>query len=237
MSLLKDFEGRELTAAAIAVAALGSASLNVWGAFQIFPNVFTGTIFAIVISACEVIAALSLRHIMTDFANHRPWKARLGSLIFVMAVAGCVFSGKQAFHVLFLEANANHKALETRAQARQSEADAFHAQMLAGELSVTDSVAQARWERRQEQADVANLKKLKATPPHQFIVFILLALFEMVKIGGLYALATPSTKGRTPAQRKSDKRRAQIAEAKANAEYEARIAAFEETDNVVQMSA
>ena len=98
--------------------------------------------------------------------------------------------------------------------------------MLAGELSVTDSVAQARWERRQEQADEANLKKLKATPPHQAIVFILLALFEMVKIGGLYALATPSTKGRTPAQRKSDKRRAQIAEAKANAEYEARIAAF-----------
>lgn len=236
MTYLNDFQGRRVTATAIIVAAFGSASLNVWGAFQIFPSVLTGTIFAIVICACEVIAALSLRHIVTDHENNRFWKARLGALIFIMAVAGCVFSGKQAFHVLFLEADANHRALEIRADARQSEADVYHANMIAGLVDVSPSVAQARWEDKQERADEANLKKLKAQPPHQAIVVLLLALFETVKIGGLFALASPSTKGRTRAQLQSDKRRAKIAERKAQADYEARLAALDDADNVISIA-
>lgn len=235
-SFSKDFEGRELTAVAIIVAALGSATLNVWGAFQIFPNPLTGGIFAVVISACEVIAAVSLRHIVADYQNNRFWKARLGALLFVMAVGGCVFSGKQAFHVLFLEANANHTALEVRSTARQAEADAYHAQMLLSDAALT--VTRPKWARLQEQADAANLATLKSKPPHQAIVYLLLSLFEMVKIGGLFALATPSTKGRSKAQRKSDKRKQKIADAKSQREYEARISAMTEDDsNVVQMSA
>lgn len=234
-NFMSDFEGRRLTACAIIVAAFGSASLNVWGAFQIFPNPITGGIFAVVISACEVLAAVSLRHIVTDFANHREWKARLGSLIFAMAVAGCVFSGKQAFHVLFLEANANYSSLEVRSTARQAEADAYHAQMLSGGQALT--VTRPKWERLQAKADEANLAKLKSKPPHQAIVFILLALFETVKIGGLFALATPSTEGRTKAQRKSDKRRQAIAERKALAKHEQRMAELDNNDNVVAISA
>ena len=164
--IMRDFEGRRVTASAIIVAAFGSASLNVWGAYQIFPNPVTGAIFATVICACEVIAALALRHIVTDFQNHREHKALLASLIFVMAVAGCVFSGKQAFHVLFLEADANHKALEIRSTARQAEADAYHTQMLTGALTeagVNPDHQQRRWELRQERADEANLAVLKAT--------------------------------------------------------------------------
>ncbi|MEO0955700.1 MAG: hypothetical protein AAFY12_11955 [Pseudomonadota bacterium] len=224
-TFMSDFAGRRLTASAIFVAAVGSASLNVWGASQIFPNPATALIFAIVITACEVIAFLSLRHIVRDFGNFHYWKAALGTVIFVFSIAGCVISGKQAFHVLFLEANANHKALEIRYEARQNEADQYHADMLAGKISdISPQTAQARWERKQDAADDAHIAKLKAKPPHIAIVFVLLALFEMVKIGGLYSLASPTEKGRSWAQRRADKRRAEINDAKAKAAHAEKLA-------------
>ena len=231
---MRDFEGRRVTASAIIVAAFGSACLNVWGAYQIFPNPVVGFIIAAAMCASEAIAALALRHIVTDFNNHREWKALLGSVIFVIAVAGCVLSGKQAFHVLFLEADANHKALVVRATARQAEADAFHAHMLKSDQAMT--VTRPKWERLQAVSDEANLAVLKAKPPHQAIVFILLALFETVKIGGLFALATPSTKGRTRSQRRADKRKQEIADAKSQVAHEARLRELDDS-NVVPMSA
>ena len=83
--------------------------------------------------------------------------------------------------------------------------------------------ARRRWDHKQDQADQKRLEMLKAKPPHQAIVVILLALFEMVKIGGLYALATPSTKGRTWSQRKGDKRRAEIAHIEAERKHKERV--------------
>ena len=59
----------------------------------------------------------------------------------------------------------------------------------------------------------------------------------MLKIGGLWALATPTTKGWTRKQRMADKRRQEIAEAKAAAEHALRMSAYENDSNVVPISA
>ena len=220
------FSGRPITALAIGVAAFGSAALNIWGATHIFPNLFTAVIIGSVVGACEVIAALSLRHIMPDYSNNHYWKARIASVILVFAIAGCVISGKQAFHVLFLEANHAHTSLEKRADARQEEADVYKTRWFAGELDVSDDIARGRWERQQDTADAAILAQKKAKPPHEAIVFVLLALFEMVKIGGLWAIATePNKAGMTWAQR----RRAKITEAKKKAGQLAELRSY---DNV-----
>jgi len=229
---LPDFAGRQLTAIAIGVAALGSASLNVYGASQIFPNPVTAWIFGIVIAACEVIAALTLRHIMADAANRRYRKAAMASVMLVFAIAGCVISGKQAFHVLFLEANANHGALTIRSDRLQEQADAYHERILAGELTdITQDMAKARLERMQAQADEAHLAKLKSKPPHISVVFVLLALFEMVKIGGLWAIATPTTKGQTWRQQRAQRRRDKLADAEAEAKFRKELARFDDEDD------
>lgn len=236
-SLLASFSERPVSAIAIGIAGLGSASLNTWGASQIFPNPFTAVIFGMVIAACEVIAFLTLRHIVADWGNHRYWKAASASIIMLFAVTGCILSGKQAFHVLSLEANANHASLVTRHAARKAEADTYHKQMLAGELDLEPRVAQARWETKQDRADEANIAALKAAPPSEMIVTILLALFEMVKIGGLWAIATATTKGQTIAQRRAAKRRTEIADKQSALKHAARMADLDdEMDNVIAMN-
>ena len=237
-NFLSDFEGRRLTACAIFVAAFGSACLNVWGATQIFPQWQTATIFAVVVSAGEAIAFLSLRSIMADYENNRYWKARLGALIMVLAIAGCVISGHRAFHTLSLEAQANYKAIEVRATRAQEAADAYHVQRTTGQLGLLDSVAEARWETKQERADRLKVDQLKAKPVSPMLVYVFLALFEIVKIGGLWALATPSTRGQTVAQRRASKRSAKLREKKAQAEFERKLAIAEalEDGNVVDIS-
>jgi len=232
---LKDFEGRRVTACAIFVAAFGSAALNVWGATQIFPDWKVGMIFAAVVSAGEVIAFLALRSIMKDRENNCFWKSRLGALILALAIAGCIISGHRAFHTLSLEASANHGALVIRAEAAQKEADKY----LATLLSDDTGVIRARWESRQDRADAAKLRVMKSEPLPASITYVFLALFEIIKIGGLWALATPSTKGLTKAQRKSLKRRAKITEAKANADFERKLAEVSDADdsNVIPMAA
>lgn len=232
-TLLKDFEGRRVTAAAIFLAAIGSAGLNIWGATQIFPSFWTAAAFATVVTAGEVIAFLALRHIMADRDNNHFWKARLGMLILALAIAGCVISGHRAFHTLSLEAEANHESLVIRAEAAQKEADKYFAIFLADDKDVN----RAAWTRRQDLADEAKLAVLKAEPVPKGLVYIFLALFETVKIGGLWALATPTTRGLTKAQRKALKRQQKIRDAKAQAEFERKLREAEDTDNVFPLRA
>jgi hypothetical protein len=234
-----DFKGRELTAIAIAVAAIGSASLNTWGAFHIFPNWLTGLVIAGVILACELIAFLSPRHIIRDHENRHYWKARGAAVILVFAIIGCIFSGKQAFHVLFLEADHTHQTLLVRADAREAEARAYHENVLAGnyEDGISRSTAEARWERMQTIADTARLEEMKAKPPHEIMVYIMLALFEMVKIGGLFFVATAKKgQGLTMRQRKAKKNRERLEIAKADAKFESKLEALE-NGNVVDFEA
>jgi hypothetical protein len=233
---LKDFEGRRTTACAIIVACAGSAALNIWGASQIFPSLVTSLIFAGVIGANEVIAALALRSIVKDYENNRYWKARLASIMLVLAVAGCVISGHRAFHTLFLEAEANHEAITVRAEAAQAEANAQHLIVLAA-TDAKQNGERMRWEAFQNRADDLKLQQLKAEPPHWAIVGVLLALFELVKIGGLYALATPTTRGLTKRQRRAQDRLQKIRDAEAEAKFERDYAAAlaREDDNVIDI--
>lgn len=225
-TLLQDFSGRRVTAAAIIVAIVGSACLNIYGAAMIFPAWQTALIFAIVIGANEVIAALSLRHIVADVENRRTGKAALASIMLALAITGCVISGHKAFQTLFLEADAKYTSLSIRAEAAQKEADAFHAEYLKERTDVNRS----RWERRQDLADEGRLAKMKSEPPPKYIIFVLLALFELVKIGGLYALATPSTLGLSGRQKASRRRLEKIREARAQAEFEKKLAAAIDAD-------
>lgn len=234
--ILNDFSGRRITAAAIIVAILGSASLNVYGAAMIFPSLITAAIFAIVIGANEVIAALTLRHIVRDLENRRPGKAALAGAMLTLAITGCVISGHKAFSTLFLEADAKHIALSIRADAAQKEADKYQVIFLADDTDMNRS----RWNTRQERADEARLLEMKSKPPSEVIIYVLLALFEMVKIGGLYAIATPSTMGMTTRQKRSKRNLEQIRDAKAQAEFEKKLAAALEAEddaNVVPLRA
>lgn len=223
---LKDFEGRRVTATAIFFAAVGSAGLNIWGATQIFPNPWTAAAFATVVTAGEVIAFLALRSIMTDRENNHFWKSRLGMLILALAIAGCVISGHRAFHTLSLEASHNYEALTIRADAAQKEADKYLAIFLEDDRDVNRSA----WMRRQDLADEAKLAVLKSEPIPESLVYVFLALFETVKIGGLWALATPTTRGLTKAQRAALKRQQKIKEAKALAKFERDLAAAVEAE-------
>jgi hypothetical protein len=234
-TFLKDFAGRRVTAVAVFAASAGSAGLNVWGATQIFPNFWTALAFATVVSAGEVIAFLALRSIMADRENNHFWKSRLGMLILALAIAGCVISGHRAFHTLNLEASANYESLVIRADAAQKEADKYQAIFLAEDTDTN----RARWERRQDTADAAKLAVLKAKPIPEALVYVFLALFEVVKIGGLYGLATPTTKGLSKAQRKALARQQKIKDAKALAKFERDLAAAMEEgdDNVFPLRA
>lgn len=226
---LQDFEGRKVTAIAIIVAAFGSATLNVYGASQMFPALLTSIVFGTVIASGEVIAALSLRHIVADYENNRFWKARLSSVILALAITGCVLSGHKAFSTLFLEADANHTALQARADAAQEVADEYKAVFVADDSEIN----LARYESRQKTADQKALEALKSAPPPEGIIYILLALFELVKIGGLYALATPSTKGLTKPQRRAQKRQQKLRDKKAIADFERKLADLDDADDNV----
>lgn len=232
-TLLQDFAGRRVTALAVFTASAGSAGLNIWGATQIFPNFYTALAFATVVFAGEVIAFLALRHIMADRANNHFWKSRLGALILILAIAGCVISGHRAFHTLGLEAKANHEALMIRADAAQKEADKYLETFLADDTDTN----RARWTRRQDDADAAKLAVLKAEPIPAGLVYVFLALFEVVKIGGLWALATPTTMGLTKAQRRAQDRQRKIKEAKSQADFERKLreAEGEDADNIVPL--
>jgi hypothetical protein len=235
-TLLQDFIGRRITAAAIIVAILGSACLNIYGAAMIFPAWQTAAIFAIVIGANEVIAALTLRHIVRDMENRRPGKAALASIMLTLAITGCVISGHKAFSTLFLEADAKHAALSIRADAAQKEADKYQAIFLQDDTDMN----RARWNARQDSADAARLAEMKSAPPPEAIIYVLLALFELVKIGGLYAIATPSTLGMTKRQKEAKRRLEKIKDAKAQAEFEKKLAAALEAEddaNVVPLRA
>lgn len=228
--------GRPVTFAAIAVAGLGSALLNIYGASQMFPIWQTAAIFAVVIAACEVIAFLALPHIVQDWQNRRWEKAAIGGAIFVLAVTGCVISGKHAFSTLFLEADANHKALVIQADRLAERADSYHVAMLAGTLTdVTESQAVARWEFQQRAADEARLAEMKGKPPAPVIVFVFLALFEAVKIFGRFALATPTTLGPTRFQRLRTKQAEDLKMRQAEADHAAKLERLDDSDNVTPM--
>lgn len=233
---LKDFAGRRVTATAIIVAIMGSACLNIYGAAMIFPAWQTAAIFAIVIGANEVIAALTLRHIVRDLENRRPGKAALASIMLALAITGCVISGHKAFSTLFLEADAKHASNAIRTEAAQKEADKY----LAAHLAIETESSRKSWEMRQGWADEAKLVEMKSAPPPEAIIYVLLALFELVKIGGLYAIATPSTLGMTNRQKEAKRRLEKIKDAKAQAEFEKKLAAAldaEDDANVVQLRA
>ena len=232
-AFLQDFSGRRFTAVAVIAACCASASLNIWGGTLMFPNLITSIVFGVMIACGEFIAATALRHIVTDYENNRYWKARLSSLILALAITGCVISGHKAFSTLFLEADANYKALQARETTliavAKTYADAYAA-------DDTDQ-NRARWDLRQKTADAASLEVLKAKPPSKTVIYVFLALFEITKIGGLYSLATPSTRGQTWAQRAAAKRQRKINEAKSQAEYERKLREAEDPDNVIPLRA
>lgn len=232
---LKDFEGRRTVAMAIIVAIIGSAVLNIFGAAMIFPAWQTAAVFAAVIGANEVIAALTLRHIVKDLENRRPGKAALASIMLTLAITGCIISGHKAFSTLFLEADAKHQSLKIRTVAAQAEADKYLALHLAQETETS----RKSWEMRQGFADEAKLAEMKSAPPPKAIIYVLLTLFELVKIGGLYAIATPSTLGMTKRQKEAKRRLEKIKDAKAEAEFERKLAAAleAEDDNIVPLRA
>ena len=221
-----DFKGREGVALAIGLAGVGSGVFNVWGAFQITTDPVAAYIFAAIVTACEVIAFLSLRWVVQDWDNRQYIKARVGGAILLIAIAGCAISGKRAFQMISVKAEAeyaaelqNHRVLdEIRIQAE--------AAYKANQTSDTTR----DWKNAVTRATEAKVKLEQSKPMPQAVMWLFLVLFEAIKIGGLWAIATPTQRGLTRAQRRAAKRTAKLKEAEADAKFREKLRIIEDPE-------
>ena len=194
--------GRPATFGAIVVTGTASAALNCYGAFSLF-NGLAAWIFLAAVFGMELLALLCLRHIVQDWQNNHRLKAALAMLIFIPLVIGCAASGKRAFDMLEIDLRERNKIEMAKADRIQERADAhFMAAQAATERSIqTQEIA--RGEKEQAAADALRLKVEKKQPPPAWLVICLLFLFELVKTGGRFAIATETQKTWSPARRKA----------------------------------
>jgi hypothetical protein len=213
MKLLKSFEGREGTFALVLVIGVASSSQNVYGAAHLFSGLIPTIIACVAIAGAEGVAIASLRHIVTDWQNYHRVKAIGGAIALTLCVCGCVISGHKAFATLSITAHHEYKNLQADAERLKAEADKYTAAALATTVETEADMYRARAQRWQTQAQNKQLEVLKAKPLPQELYYVLLALFEFLKIGGAYLLATPTTKAWSPAQRKAHNRKRKLEEA------------------------
>ena len=194
--------GRPATFGAIIVTGTASAALNCFGAFSLFNGV-AAWIFLAAVFGMQLLALLCLRHIVQDWQNNHRLKAALAMLIFIPLVIGCAASGKRAFDMLAIDLRETNKIEMAKADRIQERADAhFMAAQATTERSIqTQEIA--RGEKEQAAADALRLKVEKKQPPPAWLVICLLFLFELVKTGGRFAIATETQKTWSPARRKA----------------------------------
>ena len=195
------FEGRPLTATAVAISAVAGACFNLWGAFQIFSGV-SAYIFLVAMMGVELFALLSLTHIITDRNNNHHLKANIASVMFFLAVLGCATSGHRAFSTLAIDIEQTNISDLARADREEARAAEFFtaSKTLAGTARDTQIYY---GEKKLAEAAAIKLQVAKKTPPPEWLVWCLLALFETIKCGGRWAVATTTSKTWSKAQRKA----------------------------------
>lgn len=196
-------EGRPLTAALVIGAGAASAAFNVWGAFQIYSG-HPAWIFAFCIMCMEGIAIVALTHIITDWDNNNYFKAGVGSVLFAGIVLACAMSGKEAFNNLNIDVRETNASELARAARLQVIADEHFAavKVLQGDAKARES---GYGERLQTKVDKIKRDVEKKRPPAAWVVFLFLAIFELVKSAGRFALAVESKQKWNWRQRRTQK--------------------------------
>jgi hypothetical protein len=194
--------GRPATFAFILITGIASACLNCFGAFSLFNGV-AAWIFLAAIFGMEGLALLALKHIVQDWQNHHRIKAALATLIFIPLVIGCAASGKRAFDMLAIDLRETNKIEMAKAERIQARADEHFAAAAKATERSTQLQEISRGELEQAKADAIRLQVEKKAAPPAWLVICLLCLFELVKTGGRYAIATETAKTWSPARRRA----------------------------------
>ena len=206
-------DGRPLTSAAVITGGFASGAFNVWGAFHLYSG-FAAWIFTLAILAFEVFAVLALRHIIEDWNNHHHLKAIIGGLVFALAITGCFTAGKHAFHLTSLEVREANKARMVKAEREKARAERLYTEAKPFEAAATDSAHPDYQkyhalvngaERAEDRFYNLSLEIEKNRLPPNWLIVLLLVLFEANKALGRWSVATPTTKTWSRAQRRAHK--------------------------------
>lgn len=203
----------------LTLAAAAAIGFNVWAATTFYSG-FPAFVFCVGVFAIEVVAFLSLRHIIRDWDNNHRFKPGAAGVIFAFMVILCAFTGHHGFGQLEIQRAETVKEFKRKAEEAEARA-AVH--MAAAQAAIAadnrgkESQELARREKELEKAAAERLKIAKNKPLPGGIVIVFLICFEAVKVWGRWALGTPTQKTWTLAQRRAsrDKQKAKEAEAKA----------------------
>jgi hypothetical protein len=185
----------------------GAASIafNVWAAHSIY-NGWAAWILAIGMLCVEVAAWLSLKHIVEDWGNGHRVKPSFGFALFGLMVIACFFMGWRAFDLKNIEISQTNENRERDALAHVERAD-IHELAVVAAIKAGDRTAEQTEEARrrleQEKADALRLEVKKNPEVPAFFVFVILCVFEGLKMFGRWSIGTPTRK--TPAQIAADK--------------------------------
>lgn len=210
------FDGRWLTSCFVTGLGVFSLSINVWGASLIYSGL-AGLLVAGCVLWLEGLAIVSLTHIITDYTNNNFLKSGLGAVAFVGIVVICAMSGKQAFHNLTLDRVMQNEAALARVERQQVIANDYFA---AAKNLTGDAKSRENGFGERMQTKVDNLKRevSKKQPWPEWVVVLMLVVFELVKSTGRYALAVESSRKWTLKRRRTEAIKEKTALAKAKAE-------------------
>ena len=188
-------EGRPLTACVVIAAFAASASWNLYGAANMFYGLFATVIFVVMIASAELLAGLVLRHIVEDFNNNNELKGILGSMIFMLCIFGCVTAGHRAFDVQAIQQRETNTFNEAKADRHTAQSVILFAKAKAASATGDrdTEVAQTRLANTElENAHKLKLEIERKKPMSEFTMWSIILLFEMIKLGGRWALAVQS---------------------------------------------
>lgn len=198
-------DDRSATAFFLFGAGAASIAFNVWAAHAIYSGL-SAWIFAGGLLCIEVAAWLCLKHILRDYDNGHRAKPGFGLLLFGLIVIACAYMGWRAFDAKNIEIREENKVATRDAAEYIARADvhfaAAAAAIAAGNRGAEQTeTSRGRAERAKADALLIKVEKRAEVPP--FMAFVILAVFEGVKMFGRWSIATPSRK--TPARIAADK--------------------------------
>lgn len=188
-------DGRPVTAAVVTVAFAASAAWNLFGAAFMFYGLFATVLFMVMVGAAEALAGLTLRHIVEDWTNNNEIKALLGAVIYGFCIFGCVTAGHRAFEVQAIQQAETNAFKEQKAARHEAQAKIHFAK--ADAASRADDRDKEVAETRLANTELQNAHEIRLEvkqrqPMKPWTMWSIIILFELVKTGGRWAMATAS---------------------------------------------
>lgn len=193
--MFKNIEGRPLTAFVVSCGFIASAAWNLYGAAFMFYGLFATILFMVMVATAEALAGLTLRHIVEDWNNNNEMKAALGAVIYGFCIFGCITAGHRAFDVQAIQQRETNAFNIEKAERHEEQAKVHFAKAKAA--SAKDDrdteVSQTRLANQElEKAHQIKLEVERKQPMSTYTMWSIIVLFELVKTGGRWAMATQS---------------------------------------------